>query len=79
MAGSLLKVFALGICCLMQGVARRLTGSVADSLRWALPGIANNSLQRAFRTKSGSTLPSGVGNVALRVGRDKAIKPKRDK
>ena len=60
-----MKIFVLEICCLMQGIGRRLTGSVGVSLRWALPRDANNSIQRAFRIKSGSTLPSGVGNAAL--------------
>ena len=48
MAGPLLKVLARGIRCLIQGVVKRLTGPVVVSLRWALPGVVNNLIQRRF-------------------------------
>ena len=44
-AGPMLKVLALGIRCLIQGVAKRLTGLVVVSLRWALLGVVNSCEQ----------------------------------
>ena len=41
----MLKVLALGIRCLIQGVAKRLTRPVVVSLRWALPGVVSNCKQ----------------------------------
>ena len=41
-AGPMLKVLALGIRCLIQGVPKRLTRPVVVSLRWALPGVISN-------------------------------------
>ena len=47
-AGPMLKVLALGIRCLIQGVAKRLTRPVVVSLRWALPRVVSNCKQFNF-------------------------------
>ena len=72
---------ALGIRCLIQGVAKHLTGPVVVSLRWALLGVIDSCEQfnsKGVSDKLREHVAEGRWQRRVRVRRSKVAKDEDD-